>query len=83
MIDSNEVNAFATSGGHYVVHTGLMDRLNDDELAFVIAHELVHNVAGHIEEQLPILLLNIKKGVPASIAYSNVQEQEADKVALV
>ena len=83
VIDSNEVNAFATGGGHYVVHTGLMDRLNDDELAFVIAHELVHNVAGHIEEQLPILLLNIKKGVPASIAYSNVQEQEADKVALV
>ena len=83
VIDSNEVNAFATGGGHYVVHTGLMDRLNDDELAFVIAHELVHNVAGHIEEQLPILLLNIKKGAPASIAYSNVQEQEADKVALV
>ena len=64
------------------MHTGLMKRLNDDELAFVIAHELVHNVAGHIEEDLPMMLLNIRSGASGVVAFTNVQEQEADKVAL-
>ena len=82
-VDSPEINAFATGGGFFAVHTGLMKRLNDDELAFVIAHELVHNVAGHIEEDLPMMLLNIRSGASAVVAFTNVQEQEADKVALV
>ena len=83
VVDSPEINAFATGGGFFAVHTGLMKRLNDDELAFVIAHELVHNVAGHIEEDLPMMLLNIRSGASAVVAFTNVQEQEADKVALV
>ena len=83
VVDSPEINAFATGGGFFAVHTGLMKRLNDDELAFVIAHELVHNVAGHIEEDLPMMLLNLRSGASAVVAFTNVQEQEADKVALV
>ena len=83
VVDSPEINAFATGGGFFAVHTGLMKRLNDDELAFVIAHELVHNIAGHIEEDLPMMLLNIRSGASAVVAFTNVKEQEADKVALV
>ena len=83
VVDSPEINAFATGGGFFAVHTGLMRRLNDDELSFVIAHELVHNVAGHIEEDLPLMLLNLRSGASAVVAFTNVQEQEADKVALV
>ena len=83
VVDSPEINAFATGGGFFAVHSGLMKRLNDDELAFVIAHELVHNVAGHIEEDLPMMLLNLRNGKSAAVAFTNVQEQEADKVALI
>jgi len=60
-----------------------MRRLNDDELAFVIAHELVHNVSGHIEENLPMMFLDLRNGASAAVAFTNVQEQEADKVSLV
>ena len=34
--------------GHIFVHTGLMQMvLNDDQLAFVLAHEMAHAVLGH------------------------------------
>jgi len=83
VIDLDDKNAFATGGGNFAVYNGLMKAANDDELAYVIAHELVHNVANHVEEQLPMVLLNARRGASAAIAYTNVQEQEADKVALV
>lgn len=44
---SEQRNAFA-DGRHVFLTTGLLARLdNDDELAFVIAHELAHNILGH------------------------------------
>lgn len=44
---SDQRNAFA-DGRHVFLTTGLLARLaNDDELAFVIAHELAHNILGH------------------------------------
>lgn len=44
---SGQRNAFA-DGRHVFLTTGLLARLaNDDELAFVIAHELAHNILGH------------------------------------
>ena len=51
VIDFEDENAMAFGGGYFVVLTGLMKVANDDELAYVIAHELAHNSAGHIEEQ--------------------------------
>ena len=33
-----------------MIFTGLMNVVNDDELAFIIAHELAHKAASHIEE---------------------------------
>ena len=50
VIDYEDFNALAFGGGYFVVFTGLMKQTNDDELAYVIAHELAHNTAGHIEE---------------------------------
>ena len=43
ILDSNEINAFATSGGHIFVTRGLI-RLakSEDALAAVIAHEVAH-----------------------------------------
>lgn len=44
---SNQRNAFA-DGRHVLLTTGLVTRLqNDDELAFVVAHEIAHNILHH------------------------------------
>jgi predicted Zn-dependent protease len=43
ILDSGEINAFATSGGHIFVTRGLISCANtEDALAAVIAHEIAH-----------------------------------------
>jgi len=43
ILDSNEINAFATSGGHILVTRGLINAAkSEDALAGVIAHEVAH-----------------------------------------
>ena len=43
ILDSNEINAFATSGGHIYVTRGLINAAqSEDALAGVIAHEIAH-----------------------------------------
>src|SRR5690606_35172182 len=39
---SDELNALALPGGAIVVTRGLLDQVDDAELAFVLAHELAH-----------------------------------------
>lgn len=47
--DSSDLNAW--SDGHRVVVTTAMmqQAANDDELAFIIAHEMAHNILGHAD----------------------------------
>lgn len=42
-----ELNADATPDGSIRVNTGLMDAMNDDELRFVLGHEIGHVAHGH------------------------------------
>jgi len=43
ILDSNEINAFATSGGHILITRGLIGSAkSEDALAGVIAHEIAH-----------------------------------------
>jgi predicted Zn-dependent protease len=43
LLDSNEINAFATSGGHIFITRGLISSAkSEDALAGVIAHEIAH-----------------------------------------
>ncbi len=43
LVENTQVNALALPGGHIVVFTGLLDRIKaDNELAFVLSHELGH-----------------------------------------
>ena len=43
ILDSNEINAFATSGGHIFITRGLINAAKSEEaLAAVIAHEVAH-----------------------------------------
>jgi len=45
---TDEVNAYAIAGGYMYVNTGILDFLDDEnEIAFVLAHEISHNEKKH------------------------------------
>lgn len=44
---SQDLNAFETLGGVISVNKGMMDVLNDDELAFTLCHEMQHGEKRH------------------------------------
>jgi len=49
----NQINAFAMGGGKVGVFTGLFKIIqNDDQLAAVLAHEIAHVSAKHVNERL-------------------------------
>ncbi len=43
----SDINAFAVPNGSIRVYSGLMDAFDDNELRYVIAHEIGHVVLGH------------------------------------
>lgn len=51
---AKEVNAFAMADGTIRIYSGLMDMLNDDELRFVIGHEMGHIAMKHIHKKLQL-----------------------------
>lgn len=59
-----EINAFATADGSIRLYSGLMDRMNDSELLFIIGHEVGHVVKGHSRKKIRIAYASraIRKG---------------------
>lgn len=51
---TNEVNANAAPDGSVRVYSGLMDKMNDDELRFVIGHEIGHVALGHTKKAMQV-----------------------------
>ena len=49
---SDKVNAFAMADGTIRMYSGLMDMMNDDELKFVIGHEIGHVVKQHVQKKI-------------------------------
>ena len=48
ILDSNEVNAIATPGGHVLLSRGLVELAEtEDDLAGILAHEVAHVVLAH------------------------------------
>lgn len=89
------INAFALPGGHVFIGQGLLDQMtSEDELAFVLGHEIEHIDHYHavervqIEAQLNNLNLDIVAAaaqIPFSLwqaGYSKEQEFEADREGL-
>jgi putative metalloprotease len=78
----NEMNAFALADGSVRVYSGLMDKLSDDELLFVIGHEVGHVIKGHSKKaaQVTYSVSAARKGVaalggvPGQIAQSAIGE---------
>lgn len=87
---STTVNAFMTIDGSLFVSTGLLAQVqNEAELAFVMAHEVVHYEEDHIIEGFKEEFLvnkdtkiNDLEKKEKETAYSKEQELEADRLAL-
>lgn len=47
LIDKEELNAFTTPGGNIYIYSGLFDKLDNNQLASVLAHEIGHCAAKH------------------------------------
>jgi putative metalloprotease len=61
----SEVNAFAMANGTIRIYSGLMDMLSDEELRFVIGHEMGHVAKGHIRKKMRLAYASsaIRKGI--------------------
>lgn len=51
---AEQVNAFAMADGTVRIYSGLMDMLDDDELRFVVGHEMGHVVKDHVRAKIQL-----------------------------
>lgn len=64
VLDDPGFNAFAAPGGYVFVTRGLVDRVDEAELAGILAHEMVHVVEKH---HLAALRAKVLAGLPAQV----------------
>ncbi len=88
LIDRNTFNAFTTGGTYIVVHRGLMQQLNDAEVAAVVGHEIAHTVANHVGErqttqQISLLASSAARKDGYQAAYTHEIEREADRIGVL
>jgi putative metalloprotease len=63
-----QINAFAMANGTIRVYSGLMDQFTDDEVRYVIGHEIGHVKSGHSKARMQTALRTsaLRKGVESS-----------------
>lgn len=49
---TSDVNAYAMPNGSIRIYSGLLDQMNDDEVLYVIGHEIGHVVLGHTKSKM-------------------------------
>jgi predicted Zn-dependent protease len=84
-VDNDEVNAFTDEDGHIYLHRGLLAHLeSDEEIAAVMAHEMSHQIAGHVEESRRSILLGALIGglvMGVGAAAAGADQDGADAMA--
>ena len=74
---SSAINAYA-NGKSIIVTAGMMNFVkSDDELAYIIGHELAHNTQSHIRKSVTNYVLSL-----GGTRYTRIFESEADYVGL-
>ncbi len=53
---TREINAFALPDGSIRLYSGLMDMMTDDEIRYVIGHEIGHVQAGHSKKRMQVAM---------------------------
>ncbi|MDR1648251.1 MAG: M48 family metallopeptidase [Zoogloeaceae bacterium] len=54
--ETPEINAFAVADGSIRIYSGLMDQFTDDEVRYVVGHEIGHVQAGHSKARIQMAL---------------------------
>lgn len=82
---SKQVNANASADGSVRVYTGLMDLMNDQELLFVIGHEIGHVKGGHSAKAMRTALATsgVRKAATAATNSSAVLIADAQFGGLI
>ena len=81
IIEDKKLNAFTIPGGHVYIFRGLYNKLDDDELAAVIAHEIGHVAARHIVKKMQASLGYQLLSTIALVAYTKGQDDKNKKRA--
>jgi putative metalloprotease len=63
-----QINAFAMANGTIRIYSGLMDHFSDDEVRYVIGHEIGHVKAGHSKARMQAALRTsaLRKGIQST-----------------
>ncbi|MBC2602847.1 M48 family metallopeptidase [Puniceicoccus vermicola] len=76
-IDEDQVNAFALPGGKIAVYDGMFDVIDsEDELAFILGHEVAHVTARHSNQRLSQAMVIAGIGVGVGFAIDDLDSSE-------
>ena len=81
VVKTDQWNASAMANGAIWVYTGLMDAMNDDEMAIVLGHELTHYTHEHIRRQMSKGTEGQILGTATAVGVSQIKNSTAQQVA--
>jgi len=76
----SEINAFAMADGSIRFYTGIMDSLTDQELQWVIAHEIGHVALKHVHRRARLSIL--KNGLLSAVLEQSQNQLDGDAANL-
>jgi len=76
-----ELNAFAMADGTVRVYSGLLDKMQDDEVRFVIGHEIGHVKLGHSKKAMQVAYAaSGVRGLAAGSGYQTIAQLSASAI---
>ncbi|MEM7246573.1 MAG: M48 family metalloprotease [Acidobacteriota bacterium] len=80
LINTDQINAFATAGGHVYVFTGLITAAeNEAQLAGVLAHELTHVLSRHVTEGMTRAVKQQGVALVSALALGQLADLDANQ----